>query len=295
MAPVKGDVEANRQKTVEWLDRAAEVRPDLVVFPELCTTGYSCGEEFLDLAETIPGPTTELWARKAREHGFYVIGGLAQRDPRVSSVIYNGAAFIGPDGELVGNYTKVIIPLYLHTLGPDGKEPVVIEEAEIFRRGNELPVFDTRFGRVGIQICQDCVYPELIRVLTFKGAELIVQINNSPALPTDHEDDITEVRTRVHAFDNGVFVALCNRTGSETFSYLGKSMEVRFGVRSHVCDPWGNFVARAETDREELLVAEIDLDQVRQSQWALKFARDWRPELVDLLAYRGVVGAGPTR
>lgn len=287
-APRPTEVAANRAAIVERLHKAGEAGADLVLLPELATTGYACGDAFLDIAETVPGPTTQEWGKLARRYGYHIIGGMARRDDRLSSVVYNAAVLIDPRGEVAGTYAKVILPLYLNTWLAEDGQPMMVQEAEVFRRGDRLVVWDTPLGRIGIMICQDSVYPELIRVLALKGAELIVQIQNSPAMATQHEEDITALTTRVHAFDTGVFIAFANRYGTEHFSYMGRERSVTFYGASHICDPLGNWVAKAPAEEEALLVADIDLDQVRQAQWALKFIRDWRPELLEPLTRRDV-------
>ena len=283
-----GDKEKNVQRSLEWLDRAGQAGAQLVALPELATTGYAAGEALFDLAEPVPGPTTTAWGEKAREYGFYLVGGLCRRHPDIGGIIYNSAVLIGPHGRVEGVYSKVVLPLYLHTWVDETAEPVVVEEAEIFRRGDALPVFKTALGTIGIQICQDAVYPEFIRVMALKGAQLIVQILNGPAVETQHEGDITPLTTRVHAFDNGVYILLANKCGQETFSYMGRGITLTFHGESHVADPYGNFVAKAAPEQEELLVAEIDLNRVARAQWQAKFLRDWRPELLRPLCGQGV-------
>lgn len=287
-APVLGDKEGNLRLSLEWIRRAAEAGADLVVLPELITTGYAAGERMLDMAEPVPGPTTDAWGEVAKKQDIYLVGGMCRRDPHLPGVIYNSAVLIGPGGAVDGLYSKVVIPLYLHTWCDEKSEPVMVEEAELFRRGDDLPVFSTAVGVIGIQICQDAVYPEFTRVQVFKGAQLVLQLLNGPAVATQHEADITPLATRVHAFDNGVYIAVCNRCGTEAFSYKGSTMKVTFHGESHLADPFGNFVARAQAETEELLVCEVDTDLVRKAQWASKFLRDWRPELLEPLAYRGV-------
>ncbi len=272
---IKGDVRENRRRTAEWIERAAGEGAQLVLLPELATTGYTLGERFAELAEEVPGETSRLWAELAARHGIHIVGGMARTAP--SGLVYNSALLIGPEG-LLGVYDKAVLPLYLHSnaLG-DGAS----EEAEIFRRGDSLPVFATSLGRIGILICQDAVYGEFVRALALQGADLVVQVSNSPRIKTQHEDDITPLTTRVHAFDTGTAIAFCNRCGEEEYTFRGEHARSRFDVASHVCDPDGNFVAlAAEGGREELLLADLDLSTSRGARWRWKFHRDWRPDLL---------------
>ncbi len=271
----KGDVAENRRRSVAWIERAVKAQAELVLLPELATTGYTLGERFQELAEEIPGETSRLWSELAARHGIHIIGGIPRIAP--SGLIYNSALFVGPEG-IVGVYDKAVTPLYLHgnDLG-DG----VCEEAEIFRRGDAMPVFSTPIGRIGILICQDAVYGEFVRAQALQGADLCVQISNSPRIKTKHEDDITPLTTRVHAFDTGTAIAFCNRAGEESYTFRGEQAVSRFGVKSHVCDADGNFLALAEEGgKEELILAEVDLSASRHARWRQKFHRDWRPDLL---------------
>ncbi len=272
---VKGDVPENRRQTASWIERAADAGAELVLLPELATTGYTLGEAFTELAEEIPGETSRIWSEIAARRDIHIVGGMPRLAP--SGLVYNSALLVGPGG-LIGVYDKAVPPLYLH--GNDLGEGVC-EEAEIFRRGDAMPVFSTAVGRIGILICQDAVYGEFVRALALQGADVVVQISNSPRIKTRHEDDITPLTTRVHAFDTGTAIAFCNRGGEEAYTFRGEQAVARFGVASHVCDADGNFLAlAAEGGKEELLLADLDLSASRRSRWRQKFFRDWRPDLL---------------
>jgi len=293
-ATVLGNKERNVALSLDWLDRAGRAGAQLVVLPELVTTGYSLSDEFFDLAEPVPGPTTELWAEKASHYGYYLVAGLCRRDTRIPGILYNSAVLLGPRGQVEGVYSKVALPLYLSGWQDARGEAIVYDEAEIFRRGDTLPVFATRLGTLGIQICQDAVYPEFTRVQVLKGAQLIVQLFNGIAMPTVHEPDITSVLSRVHAFENGVYVVLANKCGTETFERGGRIVSTTFHGESHVAHPGGSLVAKAAAEQEELLLADIEVDEVSKAQWRTKFLRDWRPELLEPLAARGTnLGGNP--
>ena len=283
-----GNRERNVELSLEWLNRAGKEGVQLVALPELITTGYACGEKMLELAEVVPGPTAEKWGKMARKYDYYIVAGIARRHSEGTGIIYNSAVLINPRGAVQGVYTKVVVPLYLHSWPDETGEPLVIEEAEVFRRGDALPVFKTDIGTIGIQICQDAVYPEFIRVMALKGAQLIVQILNGPAVKTQHEADITPLTTRVHAFDNGVYILLANKCGTETYEFMGKANSVTFHGESHVANPYGNFTAKAAPEKEELLLGEIDLSKVAKAQWDSKFLRDWRPDLLGPLSHQGI-------
>lgn len=273
-----GDRDENVRRSLEWLDRAATEEPDLVVLPELMTTGYAAGERHLDLAERVPGPTTDAWGERARKGGFNLVAGICRRDDHLEGVLYNSAVLIDSEGEVRGVYSKSVLPLYLHTWF-DGGKPLFIEEAEIFRRGDDLSVFSSEVGNIGMQVCQDAVYGEFTRVQTLRGAQIVVQIFNHPA-PPGGKDDILVQMSRVRACDNGIYVIAANKCGVETYRYMDREMEVTFQGESHVADPFGELIAVGRIQEPDLLVCELDLDQVRKAQWSSKFHRDYRPELL---------------
>ncbi|MFO8060614.1 MAG: carbon-nitrogen hydrolase family protein [Bacillota bacterium] len=273
-----GDRDENVRRSLEWLERSAEEDPDLVVLPELITTGYAAGERHLEMAEPVPGPVTDLWGERAREGGFNLVVGLCRRDDYLEGVIYNSAVLIGTAGEVRGIYSKAVLPLYLHTWF-DGGEPRFIEEAEIFRRGDDLSVFTSDAGNIGMQVCQDAVYGEFTRVQALRGAQIVVQVFNHPAPDGDEEDILPQV-SRVRAWENGVYVIAANKCGVERYEYMNEKMEVTFQGESHVADPRGRLIATARVREPDLLVCDLDLEVVRKAQWSAKFHRDYRPELL---------------
>ncbi|MBL9200133.1 MAG: carbon-nitrogen hydrolase family protein [Opitutaceae bacterium] len=145
---------ARRDAFVPLIAEAAEKRADLVVLPEVLTFGS--GTSFAEAAEPIPGPSTEYFGALARKHGLHLVPGLVERD---GHLIYNVAVLIGPDGELIGKYRKVALPRGEIEAG--------------ITPGHEYPVFETRFGKVGMMVCYDGFFPEIARELSNRGAEVI--------------------------------------------------------------------------------------------------------------------------
>ncbi len=268
----------NVDRSVAWLERAAEEGVDLAVLPELIISGYAAGEEHLEMAEPVPGPVTGMWGDVARRNSMYVVGGLGRRDEALDGVIYNSAVLIGPTGDVIGVYDKVVPPLYLHTLYSRG-EQMMIAEAELFRCGNSLPVFPTEVVRFGLQVCQDAVYGEFVRVQARRGAQVVVQIFNNPAPPGPADDILPDV-SRVHAWENGVYIIAANKCGTETGEFAGQQTEVTFQGESHVADPFGEIIGRAAVRSSELLVVDIDTQRVKEAQWVHKFHRDYRGDLL---------------
>jgi predicted amidohydrolase len=145
----------NCREFASLIEDAAKQRADLVVLPETLTY-YGLGKKYVDCAEPVPGPSTEYFGTLAKQHNLYIVAGLLERDRHL---VYNTAALIGPDGKLVGKYRKTALP-----------------RGEIeggISPGSEYPVFDTRFGRLGMMICYDGFFPEVARQLTMRGAEVI--------------------------------------------------------------------------------------------------------------------------
>lgn len=257
MNPRLAEVSENLMQMSGFVDQICrEQKVDLVVFPELITTGYECGMRFTDLAERVPGPTVNLLAQRAADFSTHIAFGMVTKE-RVESIIYNAAILIGPDGELIGQYHKV------HLRG---------EERLAFRPGFRYPVFETRFGQVGFLIGWDLAFPEVARSLALDGAELLIVCANWA------HPDVEEWRTYVlaRALENALFVAATNRVGEEyTYSFFGDSM---------VVGPRGELYASVEQGVEGYAVARIDLDNVRRYREEFQFLQCRQPQ-----TYRAIV------
>lgn len=245
MKPALGELEDNLVKMSDFVSKiASQQKVDLIVFPELATSGYELGVRFTELAQRVPGPTVNLMAQRAAEFGVYIAFGMVTKE-KVESILFNSAVLVGPDGELVGSYNKV------HLRG---------EERMAFREGFRLPVIETDIGQVGLMLGWDLAFPEVARSLVLDGAELICVMGNWETAQI--EEWRTYVRSR--AFENAVYVAASNRVGEDvTLNFGGESMIV--GPRGKV------FASLAEEKdpesgkpREGYCVARIDLDEVRK-------------------------------
>ena len=257
MNPRMADVSENLVQMSNFVDKiCSEQKVDLVVFPELVTTGYECGVRFTDLAERVPGPTANLLAQRAAEFNTHIAFGMVAKE-KVESIIYNAAILIGPDGELIGQYRKV------HLRG---------EERLAFRPGYRYPVLETGFGQVGLLIGWDLAFPEVARGLALDGAELLIVCANWA------QPDAEEWRTYVlaRAYENSLFVVAANRVGEEyTYSFFGDSM---------VVGPRGELYGSVEEGGEGYSVARIDLDSVRKHREEFQFLQCRQPQ-----TYRSVV------
>ncbi|HWB77836.1 MAG TPA: nitrilase-related carbon-nitrogen hydrolase [Nannocystaceae bacterium] len=243
------------------IDRGAQV----IAFAELAFERFhpqhACaGAPPFELAETIPGPTTDRLSALAREHGVVVIPNLYERD---GARTFDTTAVIDADGSLLG------VTRMLHITRYEG-----FYETDYYAPGDRLaPVYATLHGRIGVAICYDRHYPEVMRALALEGAQVVVV----PQAGTIGEwpEGLYEAELRVAAFQNGYFTALVNRVGREEV--------LDFAGESFVCDPDGNVVARASSQRDEVLVHDLDLAHVERSIARRLFLRDRRPEIVGAL------------
>lgn len=265
MKPTLGEPEENLVKMSEMISKiASQQRVDLIVFPELVTSGNELGLRFTELAQRVPGPTVNLIAQRANEHGVYVAFGMVTKE-KVESVLYNSAVLIGPDGELLDVYNKI------HLRG---------EERMAFREGFKIPVIPTEIGTIGLMIGYDLAFPEIARSLVLEGAEVLCVMANWEAAQIDEWK--TYVRAR--AYENSAFVAGANR--------IGEDVTLNFGGESIVVGPRGEIHASLadETNPETgeplegFAVARIDLDEVRKYREEYQFIQNRQPAV-----YRSLV------
>ncbi len=267
MKPVLGEPEDNLVKMSEFVSKiASQQKVDLIVFPELVTSGFELGVRFTELAQRIPGPSVNLIAQRASEFGVYIAFGMVSKE-KVESVLYNSAVLVGPDGELVGSYNKV------HLRG---------EERMAFREGFRLPVFETEIGHIGLTLGWDLAYPEVARSLTLEGAELICVMANW------EKAQIEEWRTyiRARAYENALYVAAANR--------VGEDVTLSFGGESAIIGPRGKVHASLADEkepesgepREGYCVARVDLDEVRKCREEFQTLQTRQPTVYRALVKR---------
>jgi len=265
MAPQLVKVEENLITMGKFVDKiCAEQKMDLIVFPELVTTGYELGLRFTEVAERVPGHSVNLLAQRAADYSTHIVFGLVTKE-KVESILYNAAVVIGPDGEILGEYRK------LHLPG---------EERMAFRPGFRLPVFETTFGLMGVLLGWDLAFPEAARSLALDGAEVLCACADWGHAPAqDREVAVEEWRTYVHAraLENSLYVVASNRIGEE-YSY-------QFFGDSRVVGPRGEtHVSIDEEVEDAYAVATIDLDAVRKTREELQLIQCRVPA-----AYRALV------
>lgn len=249
-----GNVPANRDKAVKMIAEAAANGADMVVLPELFSTGYhlnTIGPDIIELTESVDGPTVAALQAAAREGNCYVVAGLSLYHD-LPGVPYNSAVFINRDGSLQGTMDKV----HLWAL-----------ERFYFRAGCEFPVFETEFGKVGIMICYDMGFPEAARMMALNGAELIL----CPSAWCVEDKDIWEINVPARALENTVFLAAVNRFGHE-----GGDLYMHGG--SMVCGPRGQKIAQLEEEREGILYVDLDMSLVAKNRVMSPYLRDRRPD-----------------
>ncbi len=257
--------EENVGKALARIAEAAAAGANVVCLPELFAGHYPCQSEdhrkFAE-AEPIPGPTSQVLAEAARRHGVVLIGSLFER--RGPGLYHNTAVVWDTDGRQAGLYRKMHIP----------DDPSYYEKFYFTPGDLGFPSFPTRYGRVGVSVCWDQWFPEAARLVALSGAEMIFYptaigwLGHEKAQFGASQHAAWETVMRGHAIANGLFVAAVNRTGAEG--------QLEFWGASFVADPSGNLLAKASHDREELLLAECDLDQIDFVRTHWPFLRDRR-------------------
>jgi len=254
----------------EWRIREAAGRgAQIVAVQELFRSQYFCREqreEFFNLAEPVPGPTTQSLAKLARELSVAIIGSVFER--RAEGVHHNTAVAIDADGSLLGLYRKMHIP----------DDPKYFEKYYFTPGDLGVRVFETRFARVAPLVCWDQWFPEAARMAAMAGAEILIYptaIGWHPAEKAElgaAQHDGWRTIQRSHAIANGVFVASVNRVGFEGPAEDG----LEFWGGSFIADPFGAVMAEASHDREEILVAECDTRRIGEIRRGWPFFRDRR-------------------
>jgi N-carbamoylputrescine amidase len=274
------DPEANLGNAVARIREAAQQGASLVCLPELFRTQYIGQREdhaLFDLAEPVPGPTTETLGKIAKEHAIVVIASLFER--RAAGLYHNTAAVIDADGTVKGIYRKMHIP----------DDPSYYEKFYFTPGDLGFRAFDTKVGRIGTLICWDQWYPEGARLTALQGANALfypTAIGWHPAEKAQYGEqqlDAWKTIQRSHAIANGCWVAAVNRVGFEQLGGQGTGIE--FWGHSFVCDPFGVIVAEA-AEAEALVLAEIDLAKIEEVRRNWPFLRDRRTDAYDGIKHR---------
>ena len=268
----------NLARAVSLVEETASAGAEIVCLPELFRSQYFCQREdasLFDLAEPVPGPSTEMLARVARAKRVTIIAPVFER--RAAGLYHNSAVTIGDEGEIIGVYRKMHIP----------DDPAYYEKFYFTPGDTGFRAFDTAVGRIGTLICWDQWYPEGARLTALRGASVLFYPTTIGWHPHEKEKfgeaqrDAWRTIQRSHAIANGVYVAAVNRVGYERPESGGAGIE--FWGSSFVADPFGVVIAEASIDRDEVLIAEVDPARIEDVRRNWPFLRDRRID-----AYEGI-------
>jgi N-carbamoylputrescine amidase len=272
------DPAANLAKAVARVEEAAGNGAQIVCLPELFRSLYFCQKEdpaLFNLAEPLPGPTTEQFGKLAAKLGVVVIVPVFER--RAAGLYHNSVAIIDAEGTIAAVYRKMHIP----------DDPAYYEKYYFTPGDLGFKAVDTRFGRIGVLICWDQWYPEAARLAALKGADIIfypTAIGWHPHEKTAHgaaQRDAWRTVQRGHAIANGVYVAAVNRVGHEKPDGAGAGIE--FWGTSFLADPQGVVLTEASENKEDTLYGAVDLDRIEDIRRNWPFLRDRRVD-----AYEGI-------
>jgi N-carbamoylputrescine amidase len=273
------DRATNLERAIEKIKALAAKGAKIVVLPELFLGPYFCQKEDIqtfDLAEPIPGPSSDVLSRTAKEAGVVVVASLFER--RAPGVYHNTAAVFDADGSLLGLYRKMHIP----------DDPLYLEKYYFAPGDLGFRVFDTKFAKVGVLVCWDQWYPEAARLTALRGAEVLLYptaIGWHPKEKAEYgvaQHRAWETIQRSHAIANGVYVAAVNRVGHEGPNNAG----LEFWGASFVSDPFGSLLAKAGHADEELMIVECDRRKAEDVRRNWPFLRDRRIDAYDGLTKR---------
>ncbi len=257
--------EDNLKKSADFIKSASDNGASIVCFPEMSFTRffpqYYCDESYFSMAETIPGPTTDFLCGLAKKHNISIIANLLERAGR--GYFYNTSPVINESGEIVDAVRMKHI----------AEEPLFNEKYYYHPGNDEIKAIQLKDCKIGVAICYDRHYPELMRILTLQGADIIfipqAGIKGNPV-------DLYEIEMQAASFQNQVYTALVNRVGIEDkMTFVG----ARF-----VTSPDGNVASHASFDKEELQITECDLGKIDEMRIKRPFLRDRRPDLYNNLS-----------
>jgi beta-ureidopropionase len=254
---------AMMDKHVDYIAQAAKGGAQITCLQEIFYGPYFCAEQetrWYDLTERIPdGPTIKLMQDLAHQHHMALVVPIYELEQE--GVYYNTAAVIDNSGKYLGKYRKTHIP----HVAPG------FWEKFYFRPGNlGYPVFDLGFVKIGVYICYDRHFPEGARALGLNGAEIVF---NPSATVAGLSEYLWKLEQPAHAVANGYFVGAINRVGTEAPWNIGQ-----FYGTSYFCSPRGKIIAEASRDKDEVLIADLDLDQIKEVRQTWQFFRDRRPD-----------------
>lgn len=270
------DVDTNLKKAVSLVEKAAKDGAEVICLPELFRSQYFCQTENIanfELAETIPGPSTSAISKVARKQKVVAVVPLFEK--RAPGVYHNSLAVVDSDGEIAGIYRKMHIP----------DDPAFYEKFYFTPGDLGFKTFRTAYGDIGTLICWDQWFPEAARLTALEGAGILfypTAIGWHPHEKAEHgkaQFESWQTVQRGHAIANGVYVAAVNRIGLEKLS--PESPGIEFWGQSFISDPQGKILAQASTDKEEIVMAEVDPGRIEYIRRNWPFLRDRRIDAYD--------------
>jgi N-carbamoylputrescine amidase len=277
------DPRANLSKALSGIEAAAKKRAQIVCLQELFRFRYFPQSEdtrYFDLAEPIPGPTTDALGQLARQKKIVIVASIFER--RSAGIYHNTAVVLDADGSIRGHYRKMHIP----------DDPCYFEKFYFTPGDLGFPSFGTRYAKIGVLVCWDQWFPEAARLCSLSGAEILFYptaigwLGEEPRKVARAQLSAWELVQRGHAVANGVYVAAVNRVGREG--------RLKFWGNSFVAGPMGDLLARAGAGGEEVLVASCDLRKIDETRQSWPFLRDRRIDAYGALAARFLDDASPS-
>ena len=273
--------QANLNDALAKVEEAARCGAKIICLPELFRSQYFCQREdpaCFDLAESVPGPSTDALSEVAKRHNVVIMVPIFER--RTAGLYHNSVVVLDGDGSIAGLYRKMHVP----------DDPAYYEKFYFAPGDTGFRAISTSAGKLGVLICWDQWFPEAARLATLHGAEILFYPTAIGWHPSEKAQEGETQRSawqtiqRSHAIANGVFVAAVNRVGHEKPAEGGDGIE--FWGSSFICDPLGVVLAEASTDQEEILVAEVDVSRVEEVRRHWPFLRDRRVDAYDGLTKR---------
>lgn len=254
MRPKIADKKSNIQKMEKHITKT---KADMYVFGELSLTGYPIKDEIRNLAENINGPSIKQLKKIAEKNKCYLVFGMPLKDGKVEGLIYNSAVMIHPNGK-VDTYNKWFLP----TFGP-------FEEKIFFDEGENINIFKTKFGKIGIIVCYDLFFPELCKAYALQGADIIICLSATPSVNRKYFETLIPAR----AIENTVFMIYVNIVGTQE--------DLVFWGGSQVYDPLGNLVVKAPYFKESIVTCDLDFKSIKIARANRPVIRDIRPQIYD--------------
>ncbi|HZU09917.1 MAG TPA: carbon-nitrogen hydrolase [Pseudacidobacterium sp.] len=289
------DPDTNLEKAIERVREAARQGANVICLPELFRAQYFCQREdhaLFDIAEPVPGPSTERLSAVAREEKAVVVASLFER--RAPGLYHNTAVILQKDGSIGGLYRKMHIP----------DDPLYYEKFYFTPGDLGFKAFDTAVGKIGTLVCWDQWYPEGARITALQGANVLFYPTAIGWHPAEKEQygtaqyEAWQTIQRAHAIANGVYVGAVNRVGHEQGDVRGNRVEgpgLEFWGGSFIADPFGRIIAKASHDKEEILIGEVDVRTLEDVRRNWPFLRDRRIDAYAPIVHRFLDTTGPEK